>query len=103
MPQNEWIKGALLIPENNTYKVDGSGRIVIPAYLRSKFRIETGDQIEYFTSFIDDSWFLCVRLDAKTQVERAMAAMEEAAAAFEGIKGEQDYLEIYSAKRWTDN
>lgn len=43
MPQNEWIKGALLVPENNTYKVDGSGRIVIPAYLRSKFRIEAGD------------------------------------------------------------
>ena len=88
MPQNEWIKGALLIPENNTYKVDGSGRIVIPAYLRSKFRIETGDQIEYFTSFIDDSWFLCVRLDAKTQVERAMAAREEAAAAMEEVKSE---------------
>ena len=88
MPQNEWIKGALLIPENNTYKVDSSGRIVIPASLRSKFRIETGDQIEYFTSFIDDSWFLCVRLDAKTQAERALAAIEEAAAAMEEIKSE---------------
>jgi DNA-binding transcriptional regulator/RsmH inhibitor MraZ len=43
MPQNEWIRGASLIPENNTYKVDGSGRVVIPAYLRNKFRIETGD------------------------------------------------------------
>jgi AbrB family looped-hinge helix DNA binding protein len=90
MPQNEWIKGARLIPENNTYKVDGSGRIVIPAYLRSKFRIEAGDQIEYFTSFIDDSWFLCVRLDAKTQVERAMAAMEEAAAALEEVRAENE-------------
>ena len=88
MPQNEWIKGALLIPENNTYKVDGSGRIVIPSYLRSKFRIEAGDQIEYFTSYIDNSWFLCVRLDAKTQIERSIAAMEEAAAALEEIKGE---------------
>ena len=90
MPQNEWIKGALLIPENNAYKVDGSGRIVIPAYLRSKFRIEAGDQIEYFTSFIDDSWFLCVRLDAKTQVERAMAAIEEAQAALEEVRAENE-------------
>ena len=90
MPQNEWIKGALLIPENNTYKVDGSGRIVIPAYLRSKFRIEAGDQIEYFTSFIDDSWCLWVRLDAKTQIERAMAAMEEAAAAIEEVRAENE-------------
>ena len=88
MPQNEWIKGALLIPENNTYKVDSSGRIVIPSYLRSKFRIESGDQLEYFTSFIDDSWFLCVLLDAKTQAERSMAAIEEAQAALEEIKSE---------------
>ena len=88
MPQNEWIKGAMLIPENNTYKVDSSGRIVIPSHLRSKFRIEVGDQVEYFTSFIDDSWFLCVRLDAKTQAERALAAIEEAAAALEEVKGE---------------
>ncbi len=86
MPQNEWIRGALLIPENNTYKVDGSGRIIVPAYLRNKFRIEAGDQLEYFTSFIDDSWFLCVRLDAKTQVERTMIAMEEAAAALEEVR-----------------
>jgi len=90
MPQNEWIKGALLIPENNSYKVDGSGRIVIPSYLRSKFRIEAGDQLEYFTSFIDDSWFLCVRLDAKTQAERAIAAIEEAAAALEEVRNEEN-------------
>lgn len=90
MPQNEWIRGASLIPENNTYKVDSSGRIVIPAYLRNKFRIENGDQLEYFTSFIDDSWFLCVRLDAKTQAERAMAAIEEAAAALEEVRNEEN-------------
>ncbi len=88
MPQNEWIKGAMLVPENTSYRVDSSGRVVIPAHLRNKFRIETGDQLEYFTSFIDDSWFLCVRLDAKTQIERTMIAMEEAAAAIEEIRGE---------------
>ena len=55
MPQNEWIKGALLIPENNSYKVDGSGRIVIPSYLRSKFRIEAGDQLEYFLNSLQTS------------------------------------------------
>ncbi len=85
MPQNEWIRGALLIPENSTYKVDGSGRVVIPAYLRNKFRIENGDHLEYFTSFIDDCWFLCVRLDAKTQAERSQAAIEEAQAAMEEL------------------
>ena len=89
MPQNEWIDAGVLIPENMTYRVDSSGRVVIPAHLRNKFRIETGDQLEYFTSFIDDSWFLCVRLDAKTQIERTMIAMEEAAAAIEEIRGEE--------------
>jgi acetyltransferase-like isoleucine patch superfamily enzyme len=29
MPQNEWISGAQLIPENTTYKVDSSGRVII--------------------------------------------------------------------------
>lgn len=77
MPQNEWITGAVLIPENASYRVDGSGRIIVPAHLRNKFRIESQDSLEYFTSFIDGSWFLCVRLDAKTQAERAAAAMEE--------------------------
>lgn len=90
MPQNEWIRGAMMIPENSAYKVDGSGRIVIPSHLRNKFRIEPGDQVEYFTSFIDDCWFLCVRLDAKTQAERAMAAIEEAAAALEEVRNEEN-------------
>lgn len=63
MPQSDWINNVQLIPENMTYKVDGSGRIIIPAHLRNKFKINLGDQIEYFTAYIDNSWFLCVRLD----------------------------------------
>jgi DNA-binding transcriptional regulator/RsmH inhibitor MraZ len=43
MPQSEWINNALLIPENASYKVDSSGRIIIPAHLRSKFKIDIGD------------------------------------------------------------
>lgn len=62
MPQRDWIQGAELIPENQTYKVDGSGRVIIPNHLRMKFNIKQGDRMEYFTSFIDGSWFLCVRL-----------------------------------------
>lgn len=98
MPQNEWIKGALLIPENNNYKVDSAGRIVIPAYLRNKFKIEVGDKVDYYTSFIDDSWFLCVRLDARIQAERAALAIAEREAEIEAVQeailGEQDNLEI---------
>lgn len=67
MPQSEWIKGAQLIPEYASYKVDGSGRVIIPAHLRAKFGIETGDMMQYYTAFIDNSWFLCVRLDKEAR------------------------------------
>jgi bifunctional DNA-binding transcriptional regulator/antitoxin component of YhaV-PrlF toxin-antitoxin module len=78
MPQSDWITGAQLIPENSTYKVDSSGRVIIPAHLRNKFKIEIGDQMEYFTAFVDNSWFLCVRLDAKLKAElEAQKAHEE--------------------------
>ena len=70
MPQSEWIKGAQLIPEYASYKVDGSGRVIIPSHLRNKFGITPGDKMEYYTAFIDNSWFLCVRLD-KTAKEKA--------------------------------
>ena len=38
MQQNGWIEAGVLIPENATYKVDGSGRVVIPSHLRNKFK-----------------------------------------------------------------
>ena len=69
MPQSEWIKGAQLIPEYASYKVDGSGRVIIPAHLRNKFGIDTGDMMEYYTAFIDNSWFLCVILDKASKEE----------------------------------
>ena len=76
MPQSEWINGAQLIPEYASYKVDGSGRVIIPAHLRAKFGIETGDKMQYYTAFIDNSWFLCVRLDKEAREEREAATDE---------------------------
>jgi AbrB family looped-hinge helix DNA binding protein len=69
MPQSEWITGAQLIPEYASYKVDGSGRVIIPSHLRNKFGISPGDKMEYYTAFIDNSWFLCVRLDKTAREE----------------------------------
>ena len=57
---NGWIKDAMLIPEGRPYKVDGSSRIIVPAHLRAKFGIELGDQMDYYTTFVDDKWFICV-------------------------------------------
>ena len=53
MPKSSWIQGAELIPENKPYMVDTSGRIVIPSHLRAKFNIEIGDNMDYYTTFID--------------------------------------------------
>lgn len=60
MPQSNWISGVQLIPEGRPYKVDGAGRVVIPAHLRAKFSIDIGDEMEYYTTFADGKWFMCV-------------------------------------------
>ena len=57
---SSWIKDAMLIPEGKPYKVDCSGRIVVPAHLRTKFKIEVGEELEYYTTFADGRWFICV-------------------------------------------
>ena len=59
MPESSWISGAQLIPENKPYKVDSAGRIAVPANLRAKFNIESGDYMDYYTTFVDGKWFLC--------------------------------------------
>lgn len=53
------IEGVDLIPERSNYKVDASGRIIIPAYMRAKFNIKVGDHMDYYTTYVDGKWFLC--------------------------------------------
>lgn len=60
MPTSNWIKNAQMIPEGRTYKVDSAGRIAIPAHLRAKFSVETGEDMDYYTTFVDGRWFMCV-------------------------------------------
>lgn len=60
MPMNKWIDNAQLIPEGRPYKVDSSSRIVVPAHLRDKFGITIGDELDYYTTFVDNKWFICV-------------------------------------------
>ena len=67
MSMNGWIKDAMLIPEGRPYKVDGSSRIIVPAHLRAKFGIELGDQMDYYTTFVDDKWFICVTKHAEEE------------------------------------
>jgi bifunctional DNA-binding transcriptional regulator/antitoxin component of YhaV-PrlF toxin-antitoxin module len=60
-----------LVPEHNSYKIDGSGRIIIPAHMRNKFNVDNGDFMEYFTAYVDGTWFLCCRKDEeRSRIEK---------------------------------
>lgn len=68
------INGVELVPERSNYKVDASGRIIIPAYMRAKFKIEVGDYMEYYTAYVDDEWFLCCKKHKLTPEEEEYLA-----------------------------
>ncbi len=69
MPQTNWIHDAMLIPEGKPYKVDSSSRVVVPAHLRAKFGIEIGETLDYYTTFADGRWFICIAKKKKTDNE----------------------------------
>lgn len=69
MSQAGWIKDAMLIPEGKPYKVDTSSRIIVPAHLRAKFGIELGEELDYYTTFVDGRWFICVTKQLPKPVE----------------------------------
>lgn len=73
------IEGVELVPERGFYKVDASGRIIIPAYMRNKFEIDNGDMMEYFTAYVDGKWFLCAtKNDEASAAEHAKQAAKKA-------------------------
>lgn len=71
MPMSKWINGAQLIPEGRPYKVDSAGRIVVPSHLRDKFDVAIGDDMDYYTTFIDGRWFMCVTKKVTEEEEKA--------------------------------
>lgn len=70
MPMSNWINNAQLIPEGRPYKVDSSSRIVVPSHLRTKFGVELGDQMDYYTTFVDGKWFICVTKHIEEEEEK---------------------------------
>ena len=65
------INDVELVPERSSYKVDASGRIIIPSYMRSKFAVEPGDYMDYYTAYVDGEWFLCCKKHILTPEEIA--------------------------------
>lgn len=68
------FEGVELVPERNIYKVDASGRIIIPSYIRNKFDIQIGDYVDYYTADVDGTWFLCCRKHELTDEDRVRLA-----------------------------
>lgn len=79
------IEGVELVPERGNYKVDASGRIIIPSYMRNKFEIENGDIMEYYTAYVNGKWFLCATKNPEESAKaRAKKAEKEAKQAKQG-------------------
>lgn len=70
MPISNWINNAQLIPEGRPYKVDSSSRIVVPSHLKAKFGIKNGDNMDYYTTFVDGKWFICVTKHVEEEEEK---------------------------------
>lgn len=64
------INGVELVPERSAYKVDASGRIIIPSYMRAKFDVDFGDYMDYYTAYVDGEWFLCCKKHHLTPEEK---------------------------------
>jgi bifunctional DNA-binding transcriptional regulator/antitoxin component of YhaV-PrlF toxin-antitoxin module len=78
-PMSEWINNAQLIPEGQPYKVDSACRVVVPAHLRAKFKIGVGDHMDYYTTFVDNKWFICMtkHIEEEPEVEVQEEAVSE--------------------------
>jgi hypothetical protein len=49
--------------------------------MRNKFRVDSGDFMEYFTAYVDGDWFLCCRKDEeRSRIEREKEAAKKAKA-----------------------
>ena len=49
-----------MIFEGVTRKIDGTGRIVLPKNLRNKYRLNEGDNVDYYTCTIDGKDYICI-------------------------------------------
>lgn len=45
---------------NQSRKIDTLGRLVIPSKLRDKFGIEPGDEMEFYSYFMDGVQYICI-------------------------------------------
>jgi AbrB family looped-hinge helix DNA binding protein len=56
-----------MIFEGVTRKIDGTGRIVLPKNLRNKYRLNEGDNVDYYTCTIDGKDYICIAASDKPE------------------------------------
>lgn len=61
------INDTKMLKEDKSYKVDGSGRVIIPTHLRGRFGVDVGDMVDFYTACVDGKWVLCVTKSEKPE------------------------------------
>ena len=51
----------MFIDEKISRRVDSCGRISLPKHLRTKFNMDIGEEVEFFTYEIDGKKFICLK------------------------------------------
>lgn len=52
----------MLIPEKITRRIDSCGRVSLPKNLRSKYGMNEGEELEFFTLYEGDKVYVCLAL-----------------------------------------
>lgn len=50
----------MLIDEKVSRRVDSCGRISLPKHLRTKFNMDVGEELEFFTFELDGKDYICL-------------------------------------------
>ena len=64
-----------LCPENATRKLDNLGRIVIPKGLRDRLGIADGEELEFFTLYLDHKNYICLTNNQEENPKYQTAAL----------------------------
>ena len=50
----------MFVDEKISRRVDSCGRISLPKHLRTKFNMDVGEEVEFFTYEVDGKNFICL-------------------------------------------
>lgn len=75
-----------MIDTNFSRKLDSTGRLIIPAKLRTLLRLEPGIEYTFFTHGYEGKTYLCIECPSpESEIEKAIKILEK-----NGLKVSQD-------------